>query len=143
MYDNIMIIRSLLWLQINSFSQNLNWKIIKFHKSRTKNRLNKMLFCHIFPSKLKRLTDWHWLFCSSSKKRKTLADHIANFPSVANEVRLDDSRPSLEDEPVEYQNLESEVKFLLELRNMTEWRMWPDQTYIHWGYITSPPTGLR
>ena len=57
------------------------------------------------------------------------------------EVRLDDSGPSLEDEAVEYQNLESEVKFLLELRNMTEWRLWPDQTYIHWGYITSPPTG--
>ena len=49
----------------------------------------------------------------------------------------------MEDEAVEYQNLESEVKFLLELRNMTEWRLWPDQTYIHWGYISSPPTGLN
>ena len=41
---------------------------------------------------------------------------------------------------MDYQNLESEVKFLLELRNMTEWRLWPDESYIHWGYIPSPPT---
>lgn len=77
---------------------------------------------------------------TSSKRRKTLADHIANFPSVANEDRRFDSRPSLDDEAVDYQNLESEVKFLLELRNMTEWRLWPDESYIHWGYIPSPPS---
>jgi len=77
---------------------------------------------------------------SSSKKRKTLADHVANFPSVANEDRLFDSRPSLDHEAVDYQNLESKVKFLLEVRNMTEWRLWPDESYIHWGYIPSPPT---
>ena len=78
---------------------------------------------------------------SSSKRRKTLADHVANFPSVANEEgdRLFGSRPS-DHEDVDYQNLESEVKFLLELRNMTEWRLWPDESYIHWGYIPSPPT---
>ena len=52
-------------------------------------------------------------------------------------------RYAVENEAAEYQNLESEVKFVLELRNMTEWRLWPDQTYIHWGYITSPPTGLN
>ena len=77
---------------------------------------------------------------TSSKRRKTPADHIANFPSVANEDRRFDSRPSLDDEAVDYQNLESEVKFLLELRNMTEWRLWPDESYIHWGYIPSPPS---
>ena len=76
---------------------------------------------------------------SSSKRRKTLADHVANFPSVANEDRLFGSRPS-DHGDVDYQNLESEVKFLLELRNMTEWRLWPDESYIHWGYIPSPPT---
>ena len=76
---------------------------------------------------------------SSSKRRKTLADHVANFPSVANEDRLFDSRPS-DYEAVDYQNLESKVKFLLELRNMTEWRLWPDESYIHWGYIPSPPS---
>ena len=72
-----------------------------------------------------------------------LRSKMSHWPKIPHRYDLDNSRPSLEDEAVEYQNLESEVKFVLELRNMTEWRLWPDQTYIHWGYITSPPTGLN
>ena len=47
---------------------------------------------------------------------------------------------SLDNMNVGYRNIESNVKFLLEVNNMTKWRLWPDKTYIHWGSISSPPT---
>ena len=47
---------------------------------------------------------------------------------------------SLDNMNVEYHNIESNVKFMLEVNNMTKWRLWPDKTYIHWGSISSPPT---
>jgi len=39
-----------------------------------------------------------------------------------------------------YQNIDSQIKFLLEVTNVTKWRLWPGECYIHWGYIPSPPT---
>jgi len=51
-----------------------------------------------------------------------------------------EKRRSLENAAIAYQNIESDVKFLLDVRNMTEWRLWPDKCYIHWGKIPIPPT---
>ena len=54
-------IASLLWLQINSFSQNLNWKIIEFQKSRIENRPNKIFFFVIFAIR-SQLKSWIIIF---------------------------------------------------------------------------------
>jgi len=46
---------------------------------------------------------------------------------------------SLDHVTMGYQDIDSDVKFLLEVTNGTKWLLWPGESYIHWGYIPSPP----
>jgi len=72
---------------------------------------------------------------SSGKKRK-----ISESDDDSGLDRSRSRRASIDHAAMSYQNIDSEVKFLLEVSNVTKWILWPGECYIHWGYIPSPPT---